>query len=559
MRKREAEEIIIELLKQVSSKFVPPEDLSKIPPIELELPKDSRFGDLTSSCALKLASFLKKNPREVASVFLEELNKIKNTSLFNDFIEDIRIEGPGFINFFFKKEYFYEILKEILNKKSDFGKPKDIKKRKILVEFVSANPTGPLSVAHARQAAVGDALSNILEFIGHSVKREYYLNDEGNQINILGKSIQERFKELNDLTSAFPEDGYKGEYIYDIAKEIKNLKKPYVLQSDEKKNLDFFREFGVKVILNEIKKDLNDFGVSFDFWYSQKNLGKSGKIEKILNGLKKKDFIYEEDGALWFRSTKFQDDKDRVVIKSDGSFTYLAPDIAYHEDKFKRGFNWLINLWGPDHHGYIPRMKSAVAALGKDPKDLSVIIVQLATIYRDGKPVSMSTRRAEYITLRQILDEVGKDAAKFFLLMRRTDSHLDFDLELAKKETQENPVYYIQYAHARIASILRSAGKSNSQKINFNLLTTPEELNLIRTLSRFTKTVLLCQGLLDSWPIISYLQDLARDFHKFYDIHRVLNQDNPTLTKARLALVNATKIVLGNGLRLLGVSTPESM
>ncbi|MEW6170689.1 MAG: arginine--tRNA ligase [Candidatus Omnitrophota bacterium] len=559
MRKREAEEIIIELLKQISSKFVPPEDLSKIPPIELELPKDSRYGDLTSSCALKLASFLKKNPREVALVFLEELNKIKNTSLLNDFIEDIRIEGPGFINFFFKKEYFYKLLKEILNKKSDFGKPKDIKKRKILIEFVSANPTGPLSVAHARQAAVGDALSNILEFLGHSVKREYYLNDEGNQINILGKSIEERFKELNNLTNAFPEDGYKGEYIYDIAKEIKNLKKPYVLQSEEKKNLDFFREFGVKVILNEIKKDLNDFGVSFDYWYSQKNLGKSGKIKKVLNDLKKKNFIYEEDGALWFRSTKFQDDKDRVVIKSDGSFTYLAPDIAYHEDKFKRGFNWLINLWGPDHHGYIPRMKSAVAALGKDPKDLSVIIVQLATIYRDGKPVSMSTRRAEYITLRQILDEVGKDAAKFFLLMRRTDSHLDFDLELAKKETQENPVYYIQYAHARIASILRSASKISFQKANFNLLITPEELNLIRTLSRFTKTALLCQGLLDSWPIISYLQDLARDFHKFYDIHRVLNQDNPELTKARLVLVNATKIVLGNGLRLLGVSTPESM
>lgn len=559
MRKGEAETSLVELLSQICHNIASGQHVSKIPPIELELPKDNRFGDLATSCALKLGSLLKKNPRDIAAIFLEKLNKEKEKSELARLIQDIRIEGPGFINFFFKKEYFYQVLKEILTQKQNFGKPQDIKKRKILIEFVSANPTGPLSVAHARQAAVGDALSNILEFLGHKLKREYYLNDEGNQINILGKSIEERFKELNNLPSQFPEDGYKGEYVYDIAKKIKDAKTPYILQDNENKNLEFFKSSGVRVILDEIKKDLSDFGIKFDFWYSQKNLGKSGKIKKVLNDLKKKDFIYEEDGALWFRSTKFGDDKDRVVIKSDGTYTYLAPDIAYHQDKFKRGFNWLINLWGPDHHGYIPRMKAAVAALGKDPKDLSIIIVQLATLYRDGKPVSMSTRRAEYITLRQVLDEVGKDAAKFFLLMRRTDSHLDFDLALAKKQTLENPVYYIQYAHARIASILHQARKINFKNASLNLLTKDEELNLIKTLTRFTKTLILCQNMLDCWPIISYLQDLAGDFHKFYDLYRVLNQDNLELTKARLALVNAVKIILANGLKLLGISSPESM
>lgn len=515
----------------------------------LDLSSEERFGDLSTNIALRLSQFTKKTPFETATCLLKNIEEHLEKSPVNAYVKEVKAEGVGFINFYIKDIYFYEQIKTIILKGKKTLKINIGKGKNTLVEFVSANPTGPLSVAHARQAAVGDVLSNILNFLGFIVKREYYLNDEGNQIDMLGKSIELRYKELSGQSLEFPQNYYQGSYIYDIAREIKN----------KKLKIKNFAEYGVKEILKIIKKELNDFGVKFDYWYSQKNLRKSGKIKRALRLLKKKGFIYEEDGALWFKSSQFQDDKDRVVVKSDGTYTYLAPDIAYHQEKYRRGFKFLINLWGPDHHGYINRLRATVMALGHSPKSLSIIIVQLVSILRDGLPQQMSTRKGKYITLREVLDEVGLDASRFFFLMRRTSSHLDFDLSLAKKQTPENPVYYIQYAHARISSILRNErAKIKFKEADFTLLKEKEEIGLIKKIWQFPYTLHVCFKTLDPYMLTVYLQELAQDFHKFYDAHRVLGQ-NSNLTRARLSLIKATQTVISSGLELLGVSRPEEM
>ena len=515
---------------------------------------DPRFGDLTTNIALRLSRLLKKSPLEIAQSILPRIKEHLKNSPINNYINEIKAEGAGFINFYLSDTYFLEQLKEILSQGHDYFKLDIGKGEPVLIEFVSANPTGPLSVAHARQAAVGDILANVLDFLGFKVKREYYLNDEGNQINILGSSVELRLKELGGESIEFPENYYQGEYIYDIAKEVRG-QKPLPIG----RGVRSLSEFALKYILDIIKKELEDFGVKFDYWTSQKELRRSAKIEKALDFLKIKGFLYEQDGAVWFKSTQFGDDKDRVVIKSDGAYTYIAPDIAYHQDKYKRGFKWLINLWGPDHHGYINRLRAAVEALGSKPDTLSIIIVQLASIFREGKPLQMSTRKGQYITLREVLDEVGRDAARFFLVMRRTSSHLDFDLDVAKRQTSENPVYYVQYAHARICSILRSyAKKINFKGIDLSLLNEKEEINLIKKLWQFSEVLNICYQTRDPYMLTAYLQELAETFHKFYDLHRVLGvEDN--LTKARLALIEATRISLVLGLELLGVSRPEKM
>ncbi len=516
--------------------------------ISLEFPTDKRFGDFTTNIALKLSKELKQPPRVIASQLAESIQKEIQKSDLKDLITQVKIEGAGFINFYLKENYFYEKLRKIIIKgkealKVDLGKGK-----KVLIEFVSANPTGSLSVAHARQAAVGDCLANVLSFIGFKVSREYYLNDEGNQINILGKSVQLRLKELKGEAIEFPENYYQGDYIRDIAQEAQNKK----IKED---NLG---DFAAGHILKIIKQELDDFGVKFDCWYSQKELAKSGKVEQAFEQLKQKGFLYEQDGARWFKSTAFGDDKDRVIIKSDGSQTYLAPDIAYHEDKFKRGYSWLINLWGPDHHGYINRIKASIEAFGHKKDDLSVVIVQLATIFRNGQEIQMSTRRGQYITLREVLDEVGKDASRFFFLMRRTSSHLDFDLEVAKKQSSENPVYYVQYAHARICSILRGSSVTLKDDLDLSVLKEKEELSLIKKLLEFEATLNICLVTCDPYMLTVYLQELSESFHKFYDLHRVLGQDD-ALTGARLALIKGVKIVLSCGLELLGIAQPEKM
>lgn len=519
----------------------------------LELPKEESFGDISTSLALKLAPILKRPPKELSAQILSFIKEEIPRSALKNIIEKADIAGGGFINFYFSNEYFYSLLKQIIAL-SEYISSWPKRTKRVLVEFVSANPTGPLSVAHGRQAAVGDALCNILELLGYEVSREYYLNDEGNQINILGDSINLRLQELQGKKIEFPEDHYQGEYIIDLAGELHHS------MDDRRLLIDDCREYGVRRILEIIKKELEDFGVRFDSWYSQKALQESGKIEKAIALLKGKGFIYDKDGASWFNSTKFDDDKDRVVIKSDGSYTYLAPDIAYHQDKFQRGFDWLINLWGPDHHGYIPRLKAAIRALGKKEEALDVIIVQLAALFKEGKAVSMSTRKGEYVTLRQVLDEVGSDAARFFFLMRKTDSHLDFDLELAKRQSSENPAYYIQYAHARISSILSSADIpfSQLQKADMSLLKEKEELCLLRVLAKFEHNLKIAEIQLDPYCLTTYLQELAESFHRFYDNQRVLVED-VHLRDARLSLVLGCKAVIALGLKLLGVRAPEKM
>jgi arginyl-tRNA synthetase len=514
----------------------------------LDTPTDPKFGDLSSNIALKLSKLVKGPAFEIAKNIADAIRQNLGKIPDKDYVRCIKVEGAGFINFYLNDKYFYEELKDIITKKgASFRKDPGFGKR-VLIEFVSANPTGPLSVAHARQAAVGDCLANILDFSGFKVKREYYLNDEGNQIDILGKSVELRLGELNGENLEFPKEYYQGDYIYDIARKlkIKNSK------------LKSFSEFAVKYILKIIKRELDDFGIRFDYWYSQKALRKSGKISKALGYLKKKGFLYEQDGALWFKSTQFEDDKDRVLIKSDGSYTYIASDIAYHEEKYRRGFSWLINLWGPDHHGYINRLRASVQALGHPAQSLSIIIVQLASIFRNGKSIEMSTRRGQYITLREVLDEVGRDASRFFFLMRRTSSHLDFDLDIAKKHTPENPVYYVQYAHARICSILHNASLKINKDMDLSLLKEKEELDLIKKILQFPYVLNICLNTLDPYMLTVYLQELAEGFHKFYDLHRVLGQAD-SLTKARLSLIEATRIVIATGLGLAGVSRPKKM
>jgi len=524
----------------------------------LEVPNDFAHGDTSSNIALTLASEIKEPPIDIANSIKDSLQAELAKYGLKESIANIEVKPPGFINFFFSQEALFKTVAAILKKRHNFGRQDVGKKKKIQLEFVSANPTGPLSVAHGRQAAVGDCLANILAVLGYRVTREYYVNDEGTQIDILGQSIQCRLKEVLGEAIDFPENGYQGEYIYDIAKDILE-KNPRVAKDELKqRELKFFSQYGVKYILKTIIDDLRDFSVKFNVWSRQSRITHGGSVEKVIESLRKKGFVYDKEGAVWFQSTRFGDDKDRVVIKSDGSFTYLAPDIAYHKNKFDRGFKWVINIWGPDHHGYIPRMKAAVQALGKPVDSLSVIIVQLATLFKEGKPVSMSTRRGQYICLREVIDEVGKDAARFFFLMRRVESHLDFDLELAKKQSMENPVYYIQYAHARITSILSNTKTRGTGKVNPQLLKSAEEQALMRRLADFPKALLSCQKLLDPFSLVNYLQELAAGFHKFYDRHRVLSED-AELTAVRLSLVEAVKIVLSTGLNLLGITAPAKM
>lgn len=532
--------------------------LAKIPSIELEIPKDKKFGNFSTNIALKLASELKTNPVNISKLLVNILNNNLKKSSLEKIVKVFEAVPPGFINIFFAEEFLREALLEIALLKNDFGKSDLGKNKRIMVEFVSANPTGPLTLPHGRQAAVGDTLCNILQFAGFKVTREYYNNDEGNQINTLGKSIMARSLELFGEKGEFPEEGYKGKYIYDIAKSINEKFGDRV----KKESFEFFAELGYKKIEEDIIEDLGQFGVKFDVWYSQASLRKSGKIEEAIKFLREKGLAYDQDGATFFKSTQFGDDKDRVIIKSDGSYTYLAPDIAYHADKYKRGFDNLIDIWGPDHHGYIPRIKAAIVALGHNKDSLRVVIVQLATLYREGKILSMSTRAGEFITLREVREEVGKDAARFFFLMRKTDSHLDFDLELAKKQTPDNPVYYIQYANARICSILKFKDESvsgfNAKLAKLELLKTEEELNLISLLNRFPVAVKYAAMELEPYRIVSYLIELATSFHSFYNKYRVVT-DDIELSSARLVLCECIRIVLENGLGLLGISAPEKM
>lgn len=526
---------------------------------DLEVPRDQEHGDLATNLALKLSRLVRRKPFDVAGDIKKILvQKIHKVPALDQSIKKMQVEGPGFLNFFLTQSAVTPLLFEIQSKDKGYGESSFGTSKKVLLEYVSANPTGPLTIAHGRQAVIGDVLARIFKMTGYSVFREYYLNDTGRQIEILGRSVWLRYKELLGLEIHFPEEGYQGEYILEMARKARDQVGARYQETEEHKSIEFFSEFAATEIMGEIKRDLQDLRVSFDHYFSEKELRGGKQIEKLLEVLRQKELVFESEGALWFKSTRFGDDKDRVLKKSTGDYTYLAPDITYHQDKFNRGFEWLINLWGPDHHGYVPRMKAAVQALGKPEESLKVLIVQLTTLYRKGQPVRMSTRAGEFVTLKELVTEVGVDAARLFFLLRRVESLLDFDLDLAKEKSQDNPVYYLQYAHARISSILSYAGTPVPKDADLSLLKEKEEFDLMKELENFPQALIAAATTLEPYRVVEYLRDLATKFHKFYTLHRVVTDDQE-LTRARLLLVESVRIVLRNGLEVLGISQPTKM
>lgn len=546
------EKLLKESVKKVLKKHSM--DENAVPPVAVEPPKNHDLGDYTSSIAFSLSKLLRVSPVNAGKMVIESIEDSENM------LEKIEVVS-GYINFFFKPELYSQEIRKISFEgdkylKLDYGKGK-----RILLEFVSANPTGPLHVGHGRGAVFGDALSRILRQAGFSVVNEYYINDAGNQVMSLGKSI---FSEYSKNFGIERESGeYKGEYITQIAGEVSTLEGDRLLKVSEDQALAYFISFGVKKILDNIKEDLKKLNIFMDSWVSEKELFDTGKVEKILSILKNNGYTYEGEGALWFKSSSFGDDKDRVLIKADGEKTYFASDIAYHNEKFLRKFDNYINIWGADHHGYLPRLKSALKALGHDSEKLKVLFVQMVRLTRDGKPVQMSKRAGEYITLRELVDEVGTDATRFFFLMREIDSSLNFEIELAKKQTSENPVYYVQYAHARISSIFREAGArgiqlTSPEKADLSLLSLPEEIRIIRMLFHFKDEIERSARTFSVHNITYFLIELANEFHKYYNNYRVLDETRD-LREARLVFLNAIRVVLGTGLNLLGVSAPEKM
>jgi arginyl-tRNA synthetase len=530
---------------------------TQLPEVILERPQDKNHGDLTTTIALSLAKQEKRSPRDIAHIILKYL--CSEPSL----IQKQEIAGTGFINFHLSPSFWYNQLRWVLDQGERFGSSGLGKEARVQVEFVSANPTGPLHVGHGRNAVVGDILSRILTFSGYQVEKEFYINDFGNQIELLGQSVWSRYMELNGKSVEFPENGYHGDYVYDIAREIIVQKGTEWVEKSLTEAIPFFAEFASQAMLERIRSDLEVFRVTFDHWFSEKSLYRYGAVEKALETLKTKELAYEKEGAIWFRSTQFGDDKDRVIIRSDGRPTYLASDIAYHQNKLQRGFSKLINVWGADHGGYVPRMRGIVQALGYSADVLSVILIQLVRVVREGVEVKMSKRSGTIITLSEVVEEVGADAARFFLNMRRTDSHLEFDLALAKSQSKDNPVYYVQYAHTRICSVFREAQKQgivipSSQEVDLNQLNLEEELSLVKEISHFPKVVRDSALSLEPHRITFYLQDLAGIFHSYYNKYRFIT-DDPELTRARLFLARGIQVVLKNALDLLGVSAPEVM
>ena len=534
--------------------LLPEVDLSRI---EIEVPANPQHGDYASNVAMILASQAKQNPRKIAQSILENLKDSEGL------LEKTQIAGPGFLNFVLKDDLWRSVLRDILEQKDRFGCLPIGEGKKIQLEFVSANPTGPLHIGHARGAVVGDVLSNLLAATGYAVSREYYINDAGNQMNNLGKSVLYRLRELAGEKIEFPDNCYQGEYIREISGDIFRKEGSRFLGENEDETIERFNEIAGAVILDGIRQDLKDFGVTFDCYFSEKELYRENGVGRLLDDLKKQGFIYSDGETLWFKTTAYGDDKDRVVIRKNGEPTYFAADIAYHADKFSRGFDTLIDIWGADHHGYIPRLQAAIQALGRDKDDLKIILVQLVNLLRGGEPVAMSTRSGEFVTLREVLDEVGKDAARYHFLMRRSDSHLDFDLEVAKKQSNENPVFYVQYAHARICSILRMAQERGMSLPDFaaikpSLLVEPEERTLIKMMARYPEMLEGAVKTLEVHRITFYLNELAGLFHGYYNKYKVVT-DDAALSAARLALVEAVRQVLVNALKIMGVGAPVKM
>ncbi|MEJ7173631.1 arginine--tRNA ligase [Staphylococcus caprae] len=526
-----------------------------IPEIKIEIPKDTKNGDYSSNIAMVLTKIAKRNPREIAQAIVDHLDTSKAH------VKEVDIAGPGFINFYLDNQYLTEVIPEAIHKGDKFGYADEPKNKNILLEYVSANPTGDLHIGHARNAAVGDSLANILIAAGYNVTREYYINDAGNQITNLARSIETRyFEALGDTSHEMPEDGYNGKDIIEIGKDLAD-KHPEIKDYSDEERLKTFRQLGVDYEMDKLKKDLAAFNVHFDNWFSETSLYENGAIDNTLAKMKELGYTYEADGATWLRTSDFKDDKDRVLIKKDGNYTYFTPDTAYHYNKINRGNDILIDLMGADHHGYINRLKASLETFGVDSNRLEIQIMQMVRLMQNGEEVKMSKRTGNAITLREIMDEVGIDAARYFLTMRSPDSHFDFDLELAKEQSQDNPIYYAQYAHARICSILKQAkeqGVEITTDADFTTITNEKAIELLKKVAEFETTIESAAEHRAPHRLTNYIQDLASAFHKFYNAEKVLT-DDAEKTKAHVAMIEAVRITLHNALTLVGVTAPESM
>ena len=532
-------------------------ELSVMPEVVVEKPKEEKFGDFSTSLAMGLSKSERRKPYEVAEILSRHLQSSE------EYIASVTIAGPGFLNLIMKPIFFLERLVKVAEQGDQYGSSNAGQGKKVLLEFVSANPTGPLHVGHGRGAAVGDMLGRLLDKAGYDVSTEYYINDVGNQMNTLGRSTWARYLELQGKVNEFPADYYQGDYIKDIARDIKNKHGNEFLNKTEEQVLSFFREYALGSVSDGIKKDLSDFDVSFDRWFSEKNLYDQKLVDTSVNWLREEKHVYDKDGAVWLKSSKFNDEKDRVLIKQSGEKTYFCSDIAYHKNKIDRGFEWIVDLWGADHHGYVPRMKSALKAMGYDESVFKVMLIQFVSLKRGGEKVSMSTRSGEFETLAEVIKDVGLDATRFFFLMRSSDTHLDFDLELAKKESADNPVFYIQYAHARICSIFRKATENgikllDSADIDLSPLKNEEEFIMIKKILSFGETIEKSAELLEVHRIAFYLKDLVGTFHRYYSRNRIVSDDH-ALSSARLFLMNCLRITIRNGLSVMGVSAPDRM
>lgn len=524
--------------------------------IQITRPKDKKFGDFSTNIAMIIASRLKSNPRQIATMLVDGLTESGKP------IDKVEIAGPGFLNLYLDSSYLYEAINLAIDEQENFGRAKEQKNIKVQVEFVSANPVGPMHVGHGRWAAVGDTLARLLDAAGYEVYKEFYINDYGNQMRLFGESLSARARELMGAPFEFPENGYMGAYIKEIAQEIvdKEGDKFLELGDDE---ITFFIAAGYRIVLKKLRHTLETFGVSFDVWFSERALHETNDVNITIDKLRQKGFVYDQDGAVWLRTMEHGDDKDRVLIKADGSFTYFAADIAYHANKLARGFSKIINIWGADHHGYVPRMKAAVIELGGNKDTLEVIIGQLVNLTREGQPVRMSKRTGEMVTFDELIDEVGTDAARYFFISRSTDTALDFDIDLAKRQSSENPVFYVQYAHARICSILRTATErdidlSDISDIDYSLLNTEYEKDLISQIYQLPEIIERIAEERSIHLITAYAYRLGEKFHAFYKNCRIIGVDKD-LMKARAALLKAAQITLRNTLGLMGVSAPEQM
>ena len=584
------EQLLTEALsKLVDDGFLPSD--GELPAATIEQCRDPSLGDFASPVALGLARAARKPPREIAVAIVDALPA-------NPIIDAIDIAGPGFINFRLANSAFQALVETILSDPDDFGRSQRNQGRRVQVEFVSANPTGPLHVGHGRGAAYGTVVADLLAAVGYEVEREYYVNDAGRQMDILAVSVWLRFLEAQGGHIDFPQNAYQGQYIADIAESLtdrgtgieigtgSSVVAPDTTAAfppatgDAEADIDRliahaqvvlgkqgWRSLGnraLAAILSDIEQDLSEFGVHFDVWCSERSLVDSGALQRALAALEENGDVYRDGGALWFRSTKFGDEKDRVLVRENGQSTYFASDVAYHLDKLERGFDYLIDVWGADHHGYISRVKGSLAGLGRDPNALTILLVQFANLFRDGQKVAMSTRSGQFVTLRELRDEVGNDAARFFYIMRKCDQHLDFDLDLAKSRSNDNPVYYIQYAHARVSSVLRQVTEKGIEWCDekgwaqASALEETHEIELLKSLARFPEVIESAATQFEPHQLAFYLRDVANGFHTYYNAHQFL-VDDPRLRDARIGLARATQTVIRNGLGLLGVSAPETM